>query len=1137
MKSKLTTVSSTFLIVLILIIWQGAVMSQDYSWQKQFAKVEKTGDLQWKPIDFKLITGNEVRYIDYEEGNDNNNGLSKNSPWKHHPWDERATGKAKEISGTVTYIFKRGVTYRTGGQVERGDRPCLKADESGTKEEPIRLTSSPDWGTGEAIISGSIEVPRKWKKATASDVPERMKPDGIWYINTSGWDPRKDDITYGFVGNGTVRITTLFEIRNGKIFDLHLAREPNWQEPGANFASDYWFKWDGEKQVRDMDENCNPIPDGSGGFKTSVRAFDSDLSGYPCDYFNRGTVWSHYGSFMGTPTPRTIRKGDYNPQTGALITNQKSIQKGSRYMIENLPQLLDAPGEFYYDAGWNKNTGRLFIKLDNPNNAHIELAVNYTSIGINDQSNIKISGLTFAGNGFNGNSNPNTINIKGNCKNIFITNCKFDHITNNAVSFECDDDEDVMDSIWVSDNDFFEVKSSAIRIIGRSKNNTASYIPGGELKHLDLLRNRVVNVGYRHVGTPWSNVPGIVIDCPNTAEIAGNIIEHSFGSGLVVQGGKGGGTDAGAPGYIVPLTRILVHHNKVEHAAIGVNDYGGLALWQGGPIYSYCNITGNSVGHFPGGIRNSGTTNLSYPLYLDGSFKMYNFNNIIWGRKFNPDDPYTSEQSAYFNVFGFMNQFVNNTIVGTGIGFGGTSGNRNDMHGNLLADIGKKFISSNHGGNPSLIGGGDDAASGIDGAGTLAYTNNIFHGDAIAGTLITVRRGAEKDIESDKIETMKTQMLEYPLRLGRLGTDVGGNLPIKKSIPLIESPSASQADFRPSENSKAINNGINYFIPWSLFATVGEWYFNQNLRNPDLILDYHFYMTEAYFQRKTYYKLPAFELNIENATLDNYIDSPSEDWTKGAFLFDGSKYAVCPHSKISDDIRLNINDWWRGSANSLPPAPWKYPEPAKGYKSNGDPVFGAEQLMIFPGKNRRTLDIDTCNLLVEVIFRIDNLDKSYNTVIAGKHDGHDGYQMYINPKGRAGFRVTSDSKESMILAPEQLNDNKWHHVLAEIDRKSGRLRMYVDGALSAEKTAAIPSNASLSNTSDFIIGKDGNSDNYFNGAIDFLRVCQGTLKDSKTTIEELYEWQTNGPVKYDFAGNPSVGKRDIGAMEASDIGM
>ncbi len=68
--------------------------------------------------------------------------------------------------------------------------------------------------------------------------------------------------------------------------------------------------------------------------------------------------------------------------------------------------------------------------------------------------------------------------------------------------------------------------------------------------------------------------------------------------------------------------------------------------------------------------------------------------------------------------------------------------------------------------------------------------------------------------------------------------------------------------------------------------------------------------------------------------------------------------------------------------------------------------------------------------------------------------------------------------------------------------------------------------SSLGHKSDFFVGKG------FVGTIDFLRVCHGTLKDSDTTIEELYEWQFNGPQHRDFASKEiKDGKRDAGALE------
>ncbi|NLF39574.1 immunoglobulin domain-containing protein, partial [bacterium] len=64
----------------------------------------------------------------------------------------------------------------------------------------------------------------------------------------------------------------------------------------------------------------------------------------------------------------------------------------------------------------------------------------------------------------------------------------------------------------------------------------------------------------------------------------------------------------------------------------------------------------------------------------------------------------------------------------------------------------------------------------------------------------------------------------------------------------------------------------------------------------------------------------------------------------------------------------------------------------------------------------------------------------------------------------------------------------------------------------------------------FLVGK-GSSGRYFNGAIDYLRVAGGSFAEARTTINELYEWEFNGPATRDFTGAAAVGQRDAGAFE------
>lgn len=906
----------------------------------------------------------------------------------------------------------------------------------------------------------------------------------------------------------------LFEVAsNGEITDLHIASDAGWNLTNPNFAMHHWNQWDGEKDMND------------GIGEEDIQGFDDALIGMEPDYFDGGTLWSQYGWIIGTPSPYILNPGDYDPENGILAHRNMAhpTHKGTRYLIENLPQFLDKPGEYYYDKDFSDESGRLFLRLPenrDPNKSQIEMATAWNSIVIHNQQHIEISGLTFRFNGRRG----TVLDIAHNSSNITIKNCSFNHMSSDGIYGRVQANE-TMKNMAVTDCDFYQVNGgTAICFQGHSGNLK----PGEKLGILDnvaILRNRTQHTGiYRHNDSRWSNVPAIVANYSRKAEIAGNIIHTAFGSGIVAQGGKSGKDEQG---YDIPLIRIFVHHNKIEYTALGANDYGGLSLWQHGPIYSYSNIIGNAVGHWPGGFGGRGSINLSYPIYLDAGFRVFNFNNISWARPYNENDPYTSDRSAYFNVFGYLNPFVNNTVYGSGVALGGTSGNRNDYLGNIFTDITQKFISVNHQGNPSLIGGDDPGTSGIDGATTLAYGHNIFYGTASAGTVATIDRGARKNIDADRLDELKKQMQEYPLRLAQLGKKVSSQ-PLAKPLPKILNPVASEADFRPATGSEAIDNGIEYFVPWGLYATIGEWHFNENHNNPELILDYHHYPTPVYFDRSMYYKVPVFELTVNDAGQDDYIYSHSESWAKGALVFDGNRFAKINDASMKADVLINIKRWQSRRKKDLPLPPWIVPEP-KGTDKQGNPEFTDDQFFKFPGNFRKTPDMDTNNFLIETILKT-NKNHPKGAILC-KHDGNTGYRLHINKNGYPALVVSAKGKDHEVIGNKPIDDEEWHHVIAEIDRKTGKMTIFIDGKKEGVTLCNLDASASLSNSADFYVGRDNEGENYFVGAIDFMRISRGTLADAETDISELYKWQFNGPVKYDFAGNPPEGKRDIGAIE------
>jgi hypothetical protein len=178
----------------------------------------------------------------------------------------------------------------------------------------------------------------------------------------------------------------------------------------------------------------------------------------------------------------------------------------------------------------------------------------------------------------------------------------------------------------------------------------------------------------------------------------------------------------------------------------------------------------------------------------------------------------------------------------------------------------------------------------------------------------------------------------------------------------------------------------------------------------------------------------------------------------------------------------------------------------------------------YDGSKRETVDMGTNNFLIEIVFKADP-SQAKGTLAAKVSES--GYDLAISPEGTPSLTLKAGSATAVATAKVKVNDGKWHHLIAEVDRTAGQATFYVDGKAAGEsRFDSIPHDAALSNTADFIVGKG------FTGAIDFLRVCRSTLAESKTTIDELFTWEFNGPALRDFAGRlPAPGQpRDAGAL-------
>jgi hypothetical protein len=240
-----------------------------------------------------------------------------------------------------------------------------------------------------------------------------------------------------------------------------------------------------------------------------------------------------------------------------------------------------------------------------------------------------------------------------------------------------------------------------------------------------------------------------------------------------------------------------------------------------------------------------------------------------------------------------------------------------------------------------------------------------------------------------------------------------------------------------------------------------------------------------------YYFIPRHDLTVSMCTAADYVTGPLEDWIEGALVFDGkSRVASLSHAEMTKNM--------------------EYPGGKNAPKVNYD------------GSKRETLDMGVNNFLIEVVFKT---TAGHASGVLASKSAAAGYELAVGAEGGPRLTLLAGGAKAIATSTVKVNDGKWHHLLAEVDRAAGKATLYVDcKPAGATKLDALANAASLANTADFVVGEG------FAGAIDFLRVCRSTLAESKTTIDELYAWEFGGPFLRDFTGKAPAGKRDAGAI-------
>lgn len=1037
-----------------------------FSWQDVPAEVLPNGDLRWKPEPFVFRSGRTIRYIDFEGGNDRNTGDAPERAWKHHPWDPNATAFASIDTGPRTYVFKRGVTYR--GR--------LIAREGGTAETPFILTSSPDWGDGEAVLAGSESV-AGWQRGGHAEMPDQ---DRVWHADID-FLPRAVWIDAG-----------------DKVQRLALARTPNWEIDSWDDIHRQWATW---KQVEPIERDNI----------TLNRASDPELLGrYTAAQLNGAIVWSEYESVMATAFPTFVLTEDApagsidfdrwvpDERQGAIANN--------RYFLEDRPAFLDASGEFWVER--RGNGGRLYVRLPDdrdPNDVRVEAARHLTLLDAVRLDHVHVRGLTFCWTNLqwdlteprtgNPDVEPAAIRLNGSGRDIVIDHCRFEHVTSAVRLRALPADGGRIADVRIANCEVIDTDHGAF-FVGDSTRWGKNEPPHSSVGEVRVLRNRLERIGFR----PYRREHGhaLIVSFAERMEVAGNILERIHGAGIYLFGGAGATALRDAP-----LSRHLVHHNRVDSPLLGTNDWGGIETWQAGPYYVFNNVSINPGGYYHAEFMKNrererdgpGTWNAArfgFAYYLDGSSKNYLFNNIAVGRNNDPASPLCNS-SAFHEVLPQRNVFFNNTAYRFAVAFAGGVRTAADgiYVGNLLEAI-------------SLAGWYFTWPEGYAEALNEIQFTNLRRGTLLREDLVladNIFAGKPAGMGSPPgVRQVVRSLPDFREAIARLGAADARVGEITSRAVL---PAADTGDFRVARDSAAAGRGAQVFIPWGLYACVAEWNFRPQQQDPAIVADDHWYLRYGYVHREHYARLPRHSLRGVNLGAADFVPGPLDSWMPTAVRLDGrSQYLV-----------LRDADLYRPREIA--------------YMGDG----GVSKTITAGRAHWRTPDIGTGNLLIEAYFRA---EPGRGGTLVAKHDGRTGYVLELTADGRPRLRLDHDGDRlAERTARAVAADGRWRHFVVEVDRaRPDGITLWIDGVRDEGGFAGTVTTDDLDNGGDVLIGGGPNL-SAFAGEIDFLRICLGTLAQAHTTIDELRAWEFAGPQFQDFTGRPrpAPGRITAGALE------
>ncbi len=528
-----------------------------------------------------LAQGSDL-WVDAVHGSDANSGLSAGAAL-------RTIQKAADaaVAGTTIHILP--------GVYRESIRPAA----SGSSASPIRYVA--ENGPGTAVLRGSDPASAlTWTQLTANTIglPAGVDPGNVYYADLSAWGlaapPR---FVLRLDGSGDVA---------GR---LPLAREPDWQVTTEFKYHEFWWAADGGWGPAGCDPPTDPNPrscDAPWRSSTQLtdRTNDSEPAGVQAG--NLTTLGNLTGA---TAVMIDGRIGHYayrraivaHNQTAGRITVSPAAGRegadlgwGTKYYVEGKANLLDTPGEWWYD----NSSKRLYLwppSAGSPAGQNIEISRRARGFNLGNRSYITLDGLRLEF--YNG-----TVIEIGNSNNqksynVIVRNATIQYANQGIVLDQGAGGapENAIDGFTLENSQIAYMDTSALYFLYWWANGNQA----NSFTHAGVVRTVIRNNELHHLGfrSDYDNAVGASILYADRLRFEGNHVHHVAHNGVqfsysVIQSHKWYGFTP----QEIKTGDILIKDNIFEKACQLTTDCGALKIWGDPPdrhVYRNMLIVGN----------------------------------------------------------------------------------------------------------------------------------------------------------------------------------------------------------------------------------------------------------------------------------------------------------------------------------------------------------------------------------------------------------------------------------------------------------------------------------------------------------------------------------------------------------------